>query len=24
MKKGGAYAKLYELQYGAAPEIKAK
>jgi len=24
MKKGGAYAKLYELQFGAAPEIKAK
>ncbi|MEM3469599.1 MAG: ATP-binding cassette domain-containing protein, partial [Thermoproteota archaeon] len=24
LKKGGAYAKLYELQFGAAPEIKAK
>jgi len=24
MRKGGAYAKLYELQFGAAPEIKAK
>lgn len=24
LKKGGAYAKLYELQFGVAPEIKAK
>ncbi len=24
MEKGGSYAKLYELQFGAAPEIKAK
>jgi ABC-type multidrug transport system fused ATPase/permease subunit len=24
MRRGGAYAKLYELQFGAAPEIKAR